>query len=244
MIKSLQEARMKDALPRVLVGQEWVSALSDAIGTIHDKEIEFTDESQIYTAIDTAPEIILDILAINWKVDWYDTDYSIEQKRRIIKTALTSRRKMGTYGAVRLQAEAIYQTAKIKEWFDFGGTPGYFRLYLDEGVTIAGLNGLWRAVQDVKRLSAWLEQTEITIHPGEDAVLRTGGRMGAVSRLPMPLIEDSFYAERTVRLGGRMAAEGRYPIPEEKDEIKLEDTMYFGGGMVHNIRLSVAEIME
>lgn len=65
---------------------------------------------------------------MNWKIDWYDTGYDIEQKRRIVKTALNIRRTMGTAGAARTQADAIYPGTKLEEWFEYGGTHGKFRL--------------------------------------------------------------------------------------------------------------------
>lgn len=108
MIKSLKDARITDALPRIVAGQDWVIALSNALGVQHEQTIQFADDSQIYTNLDNVSEDILDTLAINWKIDWYDTDYSIEQKRRIIKMAILVRRLMGTPYATRIQADAIY----------------------------------------------------------------------------------------------------------------------------------------
>ena len=161
MIKSLREARLKDGLPRVVAGLDWVSSLSQAVGITHEQTVDFADESQIYTAIDSVSEDVLDALAVNWKVDWYDTDYSVEQKRRIIKTALTARRKMGTVGAVRSQAEAIYPNTTIKEWFDYGGKPGYFRIGFDaRAVTMSDVDRVVNAVNTVKRLSVWIDGFE------------------------------------------------------------------------------------
>ena len=108
MIKSLRQARITDGLPRVLARQEWVIALSEALGLALGKTLDYTDESQIYTRLDTAPETVLDVLAVDWKIDWYDTELTVEQKRRIVKTALTVRRLMGTAAAVKLQVHAIY----------------------------------------------------------------------------------------------------------------------------------------
>ncbi len=243
MIKSLREARLKDGLPRVVAGLDWVSALSEAIGGTHEQTIDFTDGSQIYTAIDNVSEAVLDALAVNWKVDWYDTNYSVEQKRRIIKTALTARRKMGTVGAVRSQAEAIYPNTTIKEWFDYGGEPGYFRMIIDgEHVTLEGLNGLYRAVDDVKRLSAWLEQTEIIVHPSSDESLRVGGRMGLVARLPVPLLPDDYpEAEAPLRIGGIMAAEYNCPVPEAPDAMQMESALRIGGSMAQVSKMPVPE---
>lgn len=131
MIKSLREARIVDGVPRIVAGQEWVQALSEALGLLHERTLDFADASQIYTALDTAPEEILDALAVNWKIEWYDTGYSLEQKRRIVQTALTVRRLMGTVRAVKLQADAIYPGTEVEEWFDYGGDPGYFRLFVN-----------------------------------------------------------------------------------------------------------------
>ena len=82
MIKSLKNAQIADGLPRILGEQPWVKALSMAMLELHQKTMGYIAGSQIYTAIDTVAEEVLDALAVNWKIDWYDTGYDIEQKRR------------------------------------------------------------------------------------------------------------------------------------------------------------------
>ena len=148
MIKSLRQARITDGLPRVLARQEWVIALSEALGLALGKTLDYTDESQIYTRLDTAPEAVLDVLAVDWKIDWYDTELTVEQKRRIVKTALTVRRLMGTAAAVKLQVHAIYPEAAVTEWFQYDGRPGCFRVSLPlpkEGITVEScIIGEWK----------------------------------------------------------------------------------------------------
>ena len=68
---------------------------------------------KIYTDIDRADEAVLDILAVQFRVDWYDTSYPIETKRRIIKTALEVRRYCGTEWAVQKALASIYPNVKI-----------------------------------------------------------------------------------------------------------------------------------
>lgn len=164
MIKSLREARIVDGVPRIVAGQEWVQALSEALGELHEKTMDFADASQIYTALDTVSETVLDILAVNWKIDWYDTSYSIEQKRRIIKTSLEVRRLMGTVRAVKLQADAVYTGTEVEEWFDYGGDPGYFRLFVnitdtdeDHPMVAMSPEEMERRLATAKRWSAHLE---------------------------------------------------------------------------------------
>jgi phage tail P2-like protein len=131
MIKSLQDAKITDLLPRIVAEQVWVKALAEALSIVHQITMDYAKNSQIYTAIDTAPETVLDALAVNWKIDWYDTDYPIDKKRRMVKTALDVRRLMGTTYAARMQADAIYPGTKLEEWFDYNGEPGCFRLFVD-----------------------------------------------------------------------------------------------------------------
>lgn len=164
MIKSLREARITDGLPKVVAGQEWVVALSEALGLAFEKVLDFTDKSQIYTRIDEVPETVLDALAVNWKIDWYDTDLDIDQKRRTVKTALTVRRLMGTVQAVRLQADAIYPGAVVEEWFQYGGDPGRFRVRVnlpDGGITADEYKRLIHGIEITKNLRSHLDDIDI-----------------------------------------------------------------------------------
>lgn len=186
MIKSLLDARIADAVPQVVATQDWVRAMAASLGIIHRKTLDFADKSQIYTALDDVPEVVLDTLAVNWKIDWYDTAYSAEQKRRIIKSALTVRRLMGTVGAVKLQVDSIYPGTTLQEWFEYGGTPGCFRLDVnltDESiippVVMQSPAEIEKKIVTAKRWSAHLEgvdyweETESPVCVGGYAALDT-----------------------------------------------------------------------
>lgn len=173
MIKSLFDASLADALPRILREQPWVKALSLAVAELHKQTMGFIDASQIYTAIDTVGEDVLDALAVSWKIDWYDTEYSVEQKRRIVKTALNIRRTMGTVGAVKSQADAIYPGSTIEEWFEYSGAPGMFRMNVDvtasgqgQSVEIQSAQEIERRLATAKRFSSHLESISYQVLHG------------------------------------------------------------------------------
>lgn len=173
MIKSLTDAHVADALPRIVASQDWVAALSEAVNLMHRRTMQYINDSQIYTDIGNASEEVLDALAVNWKIDWYDTGYAIEQKRRIIQTALTVQRLMGTVSAVKLQIDAILPETELEEWFDYGGDPGTFRLYLNVTETtpsnpakIYSAKEIERRLITAKRWSAHLESTSYMIKRG------------------------------------------------------------------------------
>ncbi len=167
MIKSLLDAELRDGLPRVLQKQPWVEALSRAVLDLHRQTMGFIDGSQIYTAIDTVSEAVLDALAVSWKIDWYDPEYDLEQKRRIVQTALTIRRTMGTAAAVKAQADAIYPGSTVEEWYEYGGKPGYFRLRVNimtveeqEKFAAMSMAEIERRLAAAKRFSSHLEEVE------------------------------------------------------------------------------------
>lgn len=167
MIKSLKDAEIRDGLPRIVGEQAWARALSMAVLALHRQTMAYIDGSQIYTAIDTVDEAVLDALAVNWKIDWYDTEYDIAQKRRIVKTALNIRRTMGTVAAVKAQADAIYPGSTLEEWFEYGGDPGKFRLRVNimtveeqEKFAAMTLQEIERRLAAAKRFSAHLEEVE------------------------------------------------------------------------------------
>lgn len=47
MIKDLRDARLVDAVPRVVAGQDWVRALSEAVGVLHERTLRYIDDTTI-----------------------------------------------------------------------------------------------------------------------------------------------------------------------------------------------------
>ena len=127
MIK-LQDTGLIEGLPPGIAEQHWVKVLDAVFRERQKKELEAVRKVFVYTAVDSAPENILDILAVQFKVDWYRDDYPIETKRRVIKTAMEVRRYCGTEWAVKQAISAIYPNSEIVEWYDYNGTPGHWRL--------------------------------------------------------------------------------------------------------------------
>ena len=73
-------------------------------------------------------ETVLDILAWDFKVDWWDPEYSIEEKRRTLKGSWRVHKTLGTKAAVEKAIRAIYPGTRVLEWWEYGGEPYHFRL--------------------------------------------------------------------------------------------------------------------
>ena len=86
------------------------------------------DQVRVISNIDGLNETVLDILAWDFKVDWWDPEYSIEEKRRTLKGSWRVHKTLGTKAAVETAIRAIYPGTRVLEWWEYGGEPYHFRL--------------------------------------------------------------------------------------------------------------------
>lgn len=160
----LSAENMLMSLPSVLKNSPKMFAIAQSIAQLLEKRTEEINRIKIFTDIDSLPESVLDILAHDFKVDWYDGNYSVETKREIIKSCFEVHRQLGTKGAFLEALRSIHPNSDIEEWFEYGGNPHYFRIILDVTNQNEPINhtGLINSVEPFKRLTARLEPTPIT----------------------------------------------------------------------------------
>lgn len=108
-----------------------------ALGQLIAEELHITahetKENIIYASIEELPETWLDVLAYDLHVDWYDYDYPVELKRKLIKNSVRVHQKLGTRYAVRSVLQDVYRNAEVEEWFEYGGNPYAFRIKVNIG---------------------------------------------------------------------------------------------------------------
>lgn len=130
MNNGLTAANILSVLPDVLQADENMLALASAISSVlADRAPEISNLS-IYSRIDQLPEELLDILAYDFKCDWWDYEYSPEEKRQTLKKCWYIHKHKGTPSAVETALSAIYPDSKIEEWFNYGGQPYHFRIVI------------------------------------------------------------------------------------------------------------------
>jgi phage tail P2-like protein len=117
--------------PEALKADKSLYALAVVIAEELAGRISEIDKLRIYARIDELPEDLLDILAYDFKVDWWDFDYSLEEKRKTLKNNWNVHRTLGTKAAVERAISAVYADTKVKEWFEYNGDPYTFKLLID-----------------------------------------------------------------------------------------------------------------
>ncbi len=117
--------------PEALALDESMVALGRATAAALEAKVKESRELSIYTRIDELPEGLLDILARDFKVDWWDGDFSLEQKRQVLKSSWYVHRTLGTKAGVASAICSIYPDTQVLEWWEYEGQPYHFRLRIN-----------------------------------------------------------------------------------------------------------------
>lgn len=131
MNKGITKEAMLFTLPPALKEDTSTKALAAATAEALADRLAEIDRLRIISNIDNLEEALLAILARDFKVDWWDPSYSLEEKRRTVKDSWRVHKTLGTKAAVETAIRAIYPLTTVEEWFEYDGEPYHFRLNID-----------------------------------------------------------------------------------------------------------------
>ena len=143
-------------LPESLKKDPKIRAIAQAVAKEALAVSEEIKSVLIYCRIDELPEELIDILAYDMHVDWYDYSYPLDIKRDIVKSSVKVHKKMGTKYAVETALKSIYKTTTIKEWFEYGGEPYWFKVVINignEGIAGNTIRDIWEKIYFYKNFS-------------------------------------------------------------------------------------------
>lgn len=126
-----EKQNLLDAFPYALVRDNDKAIVADVIAEQLVKMLACTDLPTILPNVDKLDEAMLDILAADFKVDWYIYEGSIRSKRAQIKSCFFIHRHLGTKFALETALSDVYPDTSIQEWFEYEGKPYHFTLVLD-----------------------------------------------------------------------------------------------------------------
>ncbi len=131
MNSRITKETMLFTLPPALRGDTSTKALAEATAEVLTHRLEEIDRLRIISNIDGLEEALLAILARDFKVDWWDPSYTLEEKRQTVKGSWLVHKTLGTKAAVEMAVSAIYPNTQVVEWFEYGGEPYHFRLHIN-----------------------------------------------------------------------------------------------------------------
>lgn len=155
----LDNIKLQSIVPSSIGRDEQVKALCQAIDVKLQRVAAETELVLLLPRLNALPEEIIDELAWQYHVDFYDYSASLEKKRSLVRQAIAWHKRKGTPAAVEEVCTAVFKTAKVFENWEYGGEPYHFQVRLieeavpDEKV----IDNLQRAIQQTKNTRSWLD---------------------------------------------------------------------------------------
>lgn len=181
-MNEVSDAPVRETLPVSIASDETVLNVCDAIkGSLQEVSAN-TSLVLILSRLDELSEALIDELAWQYHVDFYDQTYDIAQKRELVRKALEHHRHKGTAGVVQDVVSILFENAKVEEWFDYGGQPYHFRIIVVTGpIPVVGrFNKLLEIVWEAKNVRSWCDFVQF--HREESSELYFGGANGIHKR--------------------------------------------------------------
>lgn len=174
MIK-LKDCSTMQLLPEAIREDPCVQAAAYALSKTAAMLMEKIDRTSVYAAVDIMPEEIVDLLAEEFRAQYYDTTLEVETKRKAVKKALLWYEKAGTLKTVKELTELVFGENVISEWFEHDGRPYTFWLEvmaLDAWMTDKKMEDFYAALQKVKNTRSLLDR--IIFHRRMDTKVFSG----------------------------------------------------------------------
>lgn len=201
--------------PSVLKEDKEFNAIGVALTIQLLKNVELTGREIIYPRIESLLESVLDALAFDFNVEWYDYEGTIDEKRRTIAECMNIHKFKGTKAAILTALKSVYDDVRVLEWYEYGGEPFHFKIIIRH--SHSGYDKLTRLLQKVKyykNVRSHLEETEFNIDlspPPATAYIgtvnigfeRADGAVAAVDILAAPTLEVPVFAAMWVHLEAR-----------------------------------------
>lgn len=158
-MNDLYDVELKKIAPESIKGDKAVSALCTAIDEKLREISVATRLALLLPRLDELPETIVDELAWQYHVDFYEPGADIEVKRNLVRKAIAQHRRKGTPAAVEEVCRVVFQSAKVYENWEYGGKPYHFqvRMIENELPDTSVLERLARAINEMKNVRSWVD---------------------------------------------------------------------------------------
>lgn len=161
---SLYDSSIVDILPAELSDNAKVQALGYAVKKASQRMIDYCKNISIFAVIDTAPEDLLDILALELNTQYYDSGLSVDVKRDLIKKTFVWYMKTGTPASVEEAVVSVFGNGEIEEWFSYDGDPFHFRVKTENiNSTDEMMKQLTDIINTMKNVRSHLDEVVIEV---------------------------------------------------------------------------------
>lgn len=186
-MNNLQDYSIVSLLPESLKQDSFLVALSEAAEKELKEAYREAETLSNFSEVENLPEFLLDYIAFQKHVDFYDNTFPIETKRALVKESINYHRIKGTPAAVEKVLSAVLGDVSLTEWFEYGGDPYNFKVninVLTTGLSEETTNLVDRLIDSYKNRRSFVEIINLflankskrymntTMISGEEIILR------------------------------------------------------------------------
>ena len=158
MSKTIKNVSLIELVPPNLQNNPDIIAVSRAADKQWQKFAGKLNEVLTYADIEGVTPEVLNMLAVEMNVDFYDQDLPLSKCRALVKNGYTYKYRKGTVRAVRQVVSDAYDKANVEEWSDYGGEPYHFRITTEAAMPDENtINKMFKAVQAVQNVRSKLD---------------------------------------------------------------------------------------
>lgn len=154
---SLYDSQILDVLPDSLKKDPHVQAISYALKRQNQKNLEYAKNINVLKNIDTLPEQIIDLMAAEYRTQYYSSELSLEVKRNLVKRTMLWHMRAGSTVAVEELVNTIFGYGKVEEWYEYQGEPYHFKITVDVVLSSSKLVQFAKIIQNAKNIRSVID---------------------------------------------------------------------------------------
>ena len=231
MSKDLQSTSLLDILPQNLLADKKINAEARALDDELQKITEATRNALLLPRLDELSEEVIDLLAWQWHVDFYEPSMSIETKRQLVRESIAWHRIKGTKAAVEKMAQTVFKGGVVTEWFEYGGEPYHFRIDLltAPNITQDDTARLLAVVNAAKNVRSVLDELRFRREAQNDMYYASAPSIHTTYEIRPAEITDAT-AEARRYIGAAVSTHTAYEVyPDTVRDAVIGSTLYVGG---------------
>lgn len=231
MSKDLQSVSLIDILPPNLLADKQIYAAARALDDELQKITAATRNALLLPRLDELSEEVIDLLAWQWHVDFYEPSMSIETKRQLVRESIAWHRIKGTKAAVEKMAQTVFKGGVVTEWFEYGGEPYHFRIDLltAPNITQDDTARLLAVVNAAKNARSVLDELRFRREAQKYMYYASAPTIHTTYEIRPAEITDAT-AEARRYIGAAVSTHTAYEVyPNTVQDAAIRSTLYAGG---------------
>ena len=231
MGKDLQSVSLIDILPPNLLADKQIYAAARALDDELQKITAATRNALLLPRLDELSEDVIDLLAWQWHVDFYEPSMSIETKRQLVRESIAWHRIKGTKAAVEKMAQTVFKGGVVTEWFEYGGEPYHFRIDVlnAPNMTEESRDRLLAVVKASKNTRSWLDELRFRREAQNDMYYASAPSIHTTYEIRPAEITDAT-TEAWRYIGAAVSTHTAYEVyPDTVRDAAIGSTLYAGG---------------